>query len=257
MKCNLLTFRIALAVLTPIASATSFNLSTLNEVNTGSARSPNYQWWTGPNGTGTEIFNNSMNQLAPWTRDLGKPDQASINFMAPGMGNNGGKIYMSSGALFPIPAGQTLGQNQSGYSGDYAANSTFPVYFMFSNPTYDTNCGFNCNTITPVPVTVDSLYLFGLVAGATITGYSDLGHTAIDTMTLTGSGLQQAKLDWAGIDEIAITGGSGFYLNDIEVNDPIPSPVPEPGSLILLGSGLLALAGLAKRKVCRKSNYTL
>ena len=82
MKCNLLTFGIALAVATSVASATSFNLSTLNEVNTGSARSPNYQWWTGPNGTGTEIFNNSMNQLAPWTQDLGKPDQASINFMA-------------------------------------------------------------------------------------------------------------------------------------------------------------------------------
>ena len=82
------------------------------------------------------------------------------------MGNNGSKIYMNAGALFPIPTGQTLGQNQSGYSGDYSTGS-FPLYFANSNPTYDLNCGFNCNTITQVPVTMNSLYITG-GTGATL-----------------------------------------------------------------------------------------
>jgi hypothetical protein len=233
------TLLLILALSASVANATTFDLSTLNENSTG--------YWTGPNGTGTKIFNSSINQLAPWTEGTGA-SQASINFTVPTMGNNSGKIYMSAGGAFPIPTGQTKGQNQNGYSGDYATSNGFPLYFAFSNPTYDKNCGFNCNTITQVPVTLDSLYLYGLVAGATITGYSDLGHTAIDTVTLSGSGLQQITLDWTGIEEIAIS-GSGYYVNDIEVNDPLPTP--EPTSLTLLGTGLIALAGLAKRKVCR------
>ena len=57
-------------------------------------------------------------------------------------------------------------------------------------------------------------------------------------------------LDWTGIEEVALSGG-GYYVNDIEVNDPIASPVPEPASVMLVGSGLFALTGLAKRKLRR------
>jgi len=255
MKSNALLLGIALASSMSAANATTFNLSTLNDYKTGSGRQiTDHGDYTGINGTGTYVFNSAGVQQNPWTQSLGNPDQASINFIVPTMGNNAGKIYMSAGALFPIPTGQVLGQNQSGYSGDYNLGNGFPLYFAFSNPTYDKNCGFNCQTITPVPVTMDSLYLTA-GATATITGYSDLGHTAIDTKTVTvpgspGGSPQEIVLDWTGIEEIAISGG-GYYVNDIEVNDPISSPMPEPASVTLVGSGLIALAGLAKRKLCR------
>ncbi len=252
MKLNALLLGIALASLTWTANATTFDFSTLNDYQTGSGRqTTDHGDYTGINGTGTYVFNSAGVQQNPWTQSLGNSDQASINFSVPGMGNNSGKIYMSAGAMFPIPTGQTLGQNQSGYSGDYSTSSGYPLYFAFSNPTYDTNCGFNCQTITAAPVTMDSLYFTG-GASATITGYSDLGHTVIDTKTVTvpGGSPQQIVLDWTGIEEIAIS-GSGYYVNDIEVNDPFSSPVPEPASLVLFGSGLLALTGLAKRKCSR------
>jgi PEP-CTERM motif len=249
-KKNPAKFGIVLALAAVLAiwsmpvQATTFNLSTLNDYTTGSGRSAvDHGYYTGVGGTGTYIFSKTLAQQNPWTQSLGNADQASINFTVPTMGNNGGKIYMSAGALFPIPAGQSLGTGQSGYSGDYNLGS-FPLYFAFSNPTYDNNCGFNCNTITQRPVTVNSLWTTD-GTGATITGYSDLGQTAIYSMVITGSGLQQIILNWTGVEEISISGGS-FYINDIEVNDPIPS-VPEPATMMLLGLGLAGVA-VARKK---------
>ena len=250
-KCAVALAMAAAALFASPAEATTFNLSTLDGVQLGS-RSPGYyyNYYTGTNGTGTEIFGQSsygspLNQINPWTQGTGA-GQASINFFVPGMGNNSGKIYMSAGALFPIPAGQTLGQNQSGYSGDYNTGNGFPLWFAFSNPTYDVNCGFNCNTITQVPVTMNSLYITG-GTGATITGYSDLGHTAVDTMVITGSGLQQITLNWTGIEEIAISGGS-YYVNDIEVNDPIAPAVPELSTWAMLVLGFAGVGLLGYRR---------
>jgi hypothetical protein len=234
----------ALTCIVP-ASAATFNLATLNDYLTGSGRNlVNHGYYTGLNGSGSLIFDGThLAELMPWTEGTGTT-QASINFTVPTMGNNASKIYMTAGDLFPIPAGQVLGQNQSGYSGDYALSNGFPLYFAFSNPTYDHNCGFNCNTITPIQVTLDSFYISGNANGLTVTGYSDLGHTAIDSIGLSGTGLQKFTFDWTGVDYIAITGGSGYYLNDIQVNEAIASPVPEPSTWVMMGIGLLGLAGL-------------
>jgi hypothetical protein len=50
-------------------------------------------------------------------------------------------------------------------------------------------------------------------------------------------------LNWAGIEQISISGGSGFYVNDIAVNVPVATPGPVAGAglpgLVLACGGLL------------------
>jgi hypothetical protein len=57
------------------------------------------------------------------------------------------------------------------------------------------------------------------------------------------SGVQQVVLNWAGIEQLSLTGGSNFYVNDIEVNDasPVPGPIAGAGlpGLLLASGGLL------------------
>jgi hypothetical protein len=140
------------------------------------------------------------------------------------------------------------------------------MYFAFSNPTYDNNCGFNCNTITGVPVIMDSLDIEYLSLGQSITisGYAnaqtpDNGPTgpAIDTMTVIGTGAanQVVTLDWDGIEEVSMTGNS-YYVNDITVNIPVGvsqvgdgGAVPEPSALVLLGTGLLSCGLVVRRRL--------
>jgi hypothetical protein len=55
--------------------------------------------------------------------------------------------------------------------------------------------------------------------------------------------------NWTGVNEILFTSGT-VTMEDVSINSPVP--VPEPASLVLVGSGLLALTGLAKRKLCRQ-----
>jgi hypothetical protein len=235
------------------AAAAVFNLSTLDEHKSGST----IQGWYAP-GTNTKIFSNTVNQVLPWTVDAGLSDQASLNFVIPGMGNQGGKTYMTSGGQFPIPPGQTLGALQSGFSGEFQQANGFPVYFAFSNPTYDfNNPACFCNSITPVQVEFDSFQTIGNVQGMVVTAYSDDGVTPIpgDTFTLTGnSGTtpQTFNFDWTGVAYVSISpnGQGGVYFNNIDVNEGLATGAPEPSTwaMMLAGFGLLGFAAMRKGK---------
>ncbi|MGD0941770.1 MAG: PEP-CTERM sorting domain-containing protein [Terracidiphilus sp.] len=80
----------------------------------------------------------------------------------------------------------------------------------------------------------------------------DAGGTATDLLTLD-QGFQTYSLDFVGVDSVTVDGlpegaGNAYWLMDNVEYDNSASPVPEPGSFVLLGSGLLILAGLARRK---------
>jgi hypothetical protein len=217
------------------AHATTWDLSTLNVTATTGPRPPHFPICPCTDQTtGTVIFNASNGQLNGWTMGAD-----TLYFMGNGRGNNAAKIYLPTGGpSFPIPTGQTLGFNNTQFTGDYATGNGFPLYFWFGLP--------GSTGTTPaigVPVLLNSFYIAG-GAGFTVTGYSDLGVTPIDSMVIpTASGVQQLMLNWAGIEQISISGGSGFYVNDITVNVPVAVPGPVAGAglpgLVVACGGLL------------------
>ena len=81
--------------------------------------------------------------------------------------------------------------------------------------------------------------------GAVITNASNqsaFGYTLFqNTLTATGG---PTTLSFSFLNDPDF-----FYLDDVSLVRSSPSPVPEPGTLMLMGSGLLGLAGAAKRKL--------
>jgi hypothetical protein len=57
--------------------------------------------------------------------------------------------------------------------------------------------------------------------------------------------------DWAGIDTVdfisGLNGGDQIFMDNGRINEAV-SAVPEPATMMLLGPGLIGLAGFARKK---------
>ncbi|HEV2711301.1 MAG TPA: PEP-CTERM sorting domain-containing protein [Edaphobacter sp.] len=72
----------------------------------------------------------------------------------------------------------------------------------------------------------------------------DFGKLPYDIGTLTLTSLASP-----GLTDFSIYDSHGIFCGNVNGPGSDPSPVPEPSSLILLGTGLLAAAGATRRKL--------
>jgi hypothetical protein len=111
-----------------------------------------------------------------------------------------------------------------------------------------------------------SFYYAAANTPGSVSVYSGLDGTGtlLDTINLpvNGSGCDstgQAYDCWtntgvafAGTAESVVFGGAANYIGFADVTlgaSSVPSAVPEPGSIVLLGSGLVGLAGVVRSKL--------
>jgi type VI secretion system secreted protein VgrG len=118
------------------------------------------------------------------------------------------------------------------------------VYFeVGSLATLGNDTSFEGNILAGSGVTLDP--------GAQITCGRAFAQTAV---TFAGddpaaSGGQPNLVDSSDCSAISSTGFNGGTITGGMVTPSVVTPVPEPGSMALLGSGLCALAGVARRKL--------
>ena len=92
--------------------------------------------------------------------------------------------------------------------------------------------------------------LEALFGGVVISDLVDANLSSFTTFTYSGlvATSSATLLEFLGRNDPA-----ALQLTNVSVVDNGPtgnSPIPEPGTLVMVGSGLLSLAGLAKRRFC-------
>ncbi|HEY4961338.1 MAG TPA: PEP-CTERM sorting domain-containing protein [Terriglobales bacterium] len=118
------------------------------------------------------------------------------------------------------------------------------MYGDFSRPLINPipTGNFAFNYISPITLHAGQTYVIEGVSNSDPYAFDDVGFTVYLPITILGN-------NW--IFENGLTFNGTFVINDVSDGywGPNFGTTPEPGSLILLGSGILGMAGVLRRKL--------
>ena len=161
----------------------------------------------------------------------------SVNGMQAGKGHALGSVSFWTGAFTPAQPGGTVFGNGT-FAGGQGV-SGFVVTGKWGTAKGDKGMIFNGYFVGPIDWTLvaSSKFFHEYELTGSLKGQLYNGHMATGTTTQTiYTYWNQEKIDHSG----------GVHLGGTPLNSP-----PEPGTLGLLGSGLLAMAGALRRKISR------